>query len=240
MRKHLTYGLNQNKELVYISDCKNGLACNLVAPCCGKKLIAKNKGRQVAHHFAHYSGDECNNALESQAHLLAKKITTDLKKIKLPVFKEGYFIRDKWDYFEVESAKKEYTLKTKRGDLIADAALIANGKTYFLEFWVTHAVDEVKMNKIKSTEHIFIEYSINKNNTLSEIKDIIKNGIHFRIISSKSTFYKSLPSEVRKQQKIQKINHIEEFRKRFPPPWDKSTRIQPEPSIGPLFDVLPS
>ena len=236
MRKHLTYGLNQNKELVYISDCKNGLACNLVAPCCGKKLIAKNKGRQVAHHFAHYLGDECNNALESQAHLLAKKI-------KLPVFKEGYFIRDKWDYFEVESAKKEYTLKTKKGDLIADAALIANGKTYFLEFWVTHAVDEVKINKIKSTDHIFIEYKINKNSTLSEIKDIIKNGIHFRIISSKSTFYKLLPSEVKKQQEIQRINEIKEFRKRFPPPWDKPTRNQseqPKPSIGPLFDLLPS
>jgi len=57
----LTYGHNDERRLVHISEVQPGLACDLTCPFCGEPLVAR-QGEILAHHFAHH-GPTCWPAL---------------------------------------------------------------------------------------------------------------------------------------------------------------------------------
>ncbi len=64
----LTYGRNNDNQLVHISEAESGLACGLTCPFCGEPLLARH-GQVLAHHFAHH-GSTCRPALADVADVL--------------------------------------------------------------------------------------------------------------------------------------------------------------------------
>lgn len=77
MQKHsayrLTYALNATGQLVDVDKVPVGNKCGCFCPACKEPLIAKNQGTKRMHHFAHQSGTECDYAIESMLHILAKE-----------------------------------------------------------------------------------------------------------------------------------------------------------------------
>ena len=55
-----------------IENVENGLKCG-ICPSCGEPLVTR-KGSKRMHHFAHYSGHNCEYRYETSLHLAAKKI----------------------------------------------------------------------------------------------------------------------------------------------------------------------
>ena len=81
----LPYALKDG-ELVHISEVERGLSCSCICPNCKGQLIAR-KGEYKSDHFAHYSTGECQGALETTLHLVAKKILEKCHYITLPAVK---------------------------------------------------------------------------------------------------------------------------------------------------------
>lgn len=70
------FALLPNGRLVDISNFDSGLLTNGKCPECGGSLVAK-KGRERAHHFAHYSISTCVGSLETCLHLAGKQVLID-------------------------------------------------------------------------------------------------------------------------------------------------------------------
>lgn len=77
MQKHsayrLTYALNETGQLVNVDDVLVGKKCGCFCPACKEPLTAKNQGKKRMPHFAHQSETECDYAIESMLHLIAKE-----------------------------------------------------------------------------------------------------------------------------------------------------------------------
>ena len=73
----------QHNRFVGIEEVMRGLACDCACPACDAPLVAK-KGRRNVHHFAHYKGFDCAQALETSLHLMAKQILANNNSITLP------------------------------------------------------------------------------------------------------------------------------------------------------------
>lgn len=164
MKQLLTHGL-QNGRLVHIDDVATGLACNCVCSNCKHPLVAKNQGNQKAHHFAHHSVEECEGAVESALHLLAKQVFFDTKSLFTPDYhnytpdndisflKEGKLI-------EFDSVVLEKSIEVKGSRIVADAVGIKDGRELIVEFANTHFVDEEKHWKLEQMGLSSIEVDI--------------------------------------------------------------------------------
>jgi len=72
MALKIPFGLHsESGRLVHVDRVPNGKACRCVCPSCRMPLVAKNQGRQQAHHFAH-SSDSNSAACEGWLHATAK------------------------------------------------------------------------------------------------------------------------------------------------------------------------
>lgn len=71
-RHDLTYALRRDR-LVSIDKVGRGLQPDCICPACHEPLIAK-KGDIKSHHFAHASGEGCEESVETALHQLAKHI----------------------------------------------------------------------------------------------------------------------------------------------------------------------
>lgn len=152
----LTYGLKDG-ELISVKNVKNGLACECVCPNCGAKLIARNNCRDKMDHFAHYKSIECVGAVETAIHLLAKQIFLKEKAIVTPDF---YYYSDTLKFGDliyksriiqfdrVELEKRE---NITHSHFVPDAIGYIGENKIFIEFAVTHFIDESKAEKIKNS-----------------------------------------------------------------------------------------
>jgi uncharacterized protein YbaR (Trm112 family) len=67
----LTYALDSEGKLVNIKQAESCIKCNCICPACKKPLVAK-KGKEREHHFAHSSGENCEDAYETMLRPLFK------------------------------------------------------------------------------------------------------------------------------------------------------------------------
>lgn len=161
--QNLIYALKDGK-VVHISEVESGLVCGCVCPACGEKLVAK-KGARVAHHFAHYSGYTCEYGLETSLHLVAKEIISQAKKFVIPAVyltfpnsgKEMQLLFPPREIF-VDEVK----LEQRYGNIVPDIVLVSNGRELFIEIFVTHKIDEVKLEKLKQANISTIEIDLSK------------------------------------------------------------------------------
>lgn len=155
--KRLYYGIKDG-QIVSINDVTSGKTCGCVCPSCGEQLIAK-KGEIMIHHFAHASTKDCEYGYETSLHLLAKDIIKNLNHFVLPKEKLNYFyynvnnnevknypnLNDALD-IKIDNVEIELPFDNMKPDIV----IYSGEKKYFIEIFVTHKIDDVKLEKIKN------------------------------------------------------------------------------------------
>lgn len=178
----LPYGIKDGK-LIHISQVESGLACGCVCPSCSSKLVAR-KGKKVAHHFAHYSGDLCPYATETALHLAAKEILRDNKRITLPVVNVSFMLNHKSIESEIAKSKvyeiDSVRVEKKVGNIIPDLILEIGQRKLLVEVFVTNRVNNDKLKKIKELGISAIEIDLSSapiDMPMEVLSDLIINKV---------------------------------------------------------------
>lgn len=197
MLQELFYGL-KNGKLVHISEVDRGLACNCICPACKKSLIARKGGERI-HHFAHYNHADCGKSNETTAHMLAKKILENNKKMRLPkveiVFnshRENMPIFDR-TVINFDDVKLEHRID----DIIPDVVIYVKDRPLLIEITVTNKTKKKKMDKIKRKGISCLEIDlsfIRKELSYEELEEIIINMTYHKkwLYNQKANYYKRL------------------------------------------------
>ena len=179
----------QRNQLIYaikdgvatsIENVESGLKCVCICPSCGEPLVAK-KGAKRMHHFAHYSGHSCEYGYETSLHIAAKEILSKANRIMLPAVYIQFPNSPKASELYCESKEIEVErveLEQRFRDVIPDVVIYAGGKQLFLEVYVTHAIDDVKLEKLKKSDISTIEIDLSKIDhsiSLEELQRILLN-----------------------------------------------------------------
>lgn len=162
----LTHAIKKDgsgEKLVSVDEVSNGIACNCYCPFCDERLIAKNGGTKVAHHFAHESGSDCVHGYQTSLHLMAKEIISEVKRFYVPDIYVHFNNKSK----ELLEPGKELIvdaveLEKKSGDIIPDIIVYSGSSKLYVEIAVTHEVDEAKQTKIKEQDVSTIEIDLSK------------------------------------------------------------------------------
>lgn len=159
---NLTYA-QKNEKLVHVSEVERGLKCGCVCPACGEVLIAR-KGNKVVHHFAHKSTIECQYGYQTSLHMVAKKIISEYKMIKVPELGLHFPKTNKKELIEEERVLNvsEVVLEKKVNDIIPDILLLTDIGQIIVEIYVTHEVDSEKKKKIKRIGIPVIEINLSE------------------------------------------------------------------------------
>ena len=151
-------------RLVHVSSVGNGIGCGCTCPSCGAKLVARNEGKIRLPHFAHYNSPECEDALETAMHIMAKEIIEKEKRIFVPsasfTIRNFHHLHSEARFLEFDKVELEQPL----GDFKPDAVCYKNGKPSLLvEITVTHGIDDEKREKIKKSGVSCVEVRLDKN-----------------------------------------------------------------------------
>lgn len=173
---NLTYALKSG-EIVDIESVESGLKCDCICPACGEPLVAK-KGKVMMHHFAHHAGHNCEYGYESSLHLAAKDILSKTNKMVIPAVYLKF--PDSYKRVLISEAKEipidKVILEKRCGDIIPDIVVYSGGKQLFIEIYVTHKIDDTKLEKIKTANISTIEINLSKKSetiTKEELTDIL-------------------------------------------------------------------
>ena len=201
----LKHGLDIDNEIVSINDVTSGLDCNCKCPSCGEKLVAK-KGDIKQWHFAHNSNESCEYAEQTAVHLIAKdiiakhgvflpKITPLLKEFPINTIK--LFSIDKCSFIEKKIITETGQLirfnnariEKKIGNIIPDILGEYNGVTILIEIAVTHFIDSIKLEKLKTLGLPCLEIDCshlrNSENLDQDLKEfLLKNEAHRKWIAN--------------------------------------------------------
>ncbi|SNT24508.1 hypothetical protein SAMN05421640_2918 [Ekhidna lutea] len=179
--------IDGQQKLVNILDVPNGLACNCTCPACNAQLIAKNNPKnKVRAHFQHYKSLECEHAVETSVHLLAKEVFSELDHYVLPPIYHRFYEKDEkyrgWgpiiDRFDeiVKPQKiriKKCLIEQQVGRFRPDLILICDDRQVHIEIYVTHEVEQAKIDFLKQNEIDAIEIYL-KNTDRSITKESLK------------------------------------------------------------------
>ena len=145
--------LNENKNLIHITDAVRGLACNCICFECGETVLAR-KGNIKEHHFAHANNkDSCTIHPESVLHKYAKQVVIDAMGITLPNVPMSDIDATWWAFDQIIP---EFHLGLIRPDL----ACYIDGEPIFIEIAVTHFLDAEKLKIIKTMNVKTIEIDL--------------------------------------------------------------------------------
>jgi len=167
--EELVYGMTETGAVRHVSQVERGLKCACRCPACDRLLIAK-KGKVQIHHFAHHSGGvPCDRVAETNAHLWAKEVLESEKAITIPavvVEHDGHreVIRNARVY-RFASARLERRLDTIVPDVILETD---DGTQLIVEVYVTHACDEIKIEKLRTENLSAIEIDLRQFRTSTD------------------------------------------------------------------------
>ena len=195
-----TFALKDGRP-VHISDIpddERGLKCGCICSACGRRLMAK-KGNKNAHHFAHYNGGECS--LETIIHNTAKSIIMEAGEILIPATRYKY--KEVINYYVPRQVIPLTNIQDEKcvGNIQPDIVCYFKGKPLLIEVYVTHKVDNKKLQKIKAKNVSAIEIDLSDigyDTDLKELKQLVLyetsnrkwlnneriNVIHNRLLSS--------------------------------------------------------
>lgn len=148
----LIYALKDG-HFVGINEVPTGRLCGCVCPLCGEKLIARNKGKIMQHHFAHSANSKCIGAAETALHLMAKEILKESRKLLLPDYDDYNGSVMTFDDIILEQRQKDSGLQP-------DCIGIKSNHQLWIEFKVNHAVDASKLESIIKNKQGCIEIDL--------------------------------------------------------------------------------
>lgn len=176
---NLTYALKDG-VLTHIDSVARGLKCGCVCPACGEPLVAK-KGAVMMHHFAHHNGQSCAYGYETSLHLAAKEILSHARKIVLPPvyirFPNSPW-RDELLFPQKEIAVDHVELEKRFDDIVPDIVVYVGSKLFFAEIFVTHRIDDTKLQKLQKANISTLEIDLSKKDrtiTAEELTTILLN-----------------------------------------------------------------
>jgi hypothetical protein len=151
----LPFGLKaDSNKMVHVSDVDNGKRCDCICPACRIPLIAA-KGKKLQHHFRHYNGDECEEALERAIYLAAKQLIMEKKQLMIPetIIKSSKFN----DYRKYESQQVQFDTMQEKVNLHgvnADILATKGGVPLIIKISYRHKVEDDKILKILKGKNI--------------------------------------------------------------------------------------
>lgn len=158
----MKFAEDENGAIVHIDSVPNGLKCNCKCFGCSKKLNARNKGKINEHTFAHEaetSENMCKSAGETALHKFAKQILEEKLNLTLPELRvedEKFPQKIPCKNISFDSA----ILENRLDAIIPDVVLTFGNKRLMVEFKVTHACDEAKIEKIRKSGIATIEIDL--------------------------------------------------------------------------------
>lgn len=169
----LVYGLSAEGTIKHISQVESGLRCVCRCPACDQVLVAK-KGKIQLHHFAHHSaGVACAHVAETNAHIWAKEVLARVKRLLVPETRAEHDgqsrVVKKAQVYDFVEARLEKRLGTMVPDVIL---LMADGIQLIVEVRVTHACDEIKLEKLEQEGLSAIEIDLRRYRTSTDRKEI--------------------------------------------------------------------
>lgn len=179
MKQHLIYAMKDG-EIMSIEDVERGLKCGCTCAACGERLIAK-KGMERKHHFSHPSGSTCEYGYETSLHLMAKEILSKAGKMIIPDISVQFPNKQRNPI--LVSKKREIIidkveLEHRVSDVIPDVIVYSGDETFFVEVYVTHAVDFDKICKLKEIGIPTLEINLSQMDESVESKDLEKVLLH--------------------------------------------------------------
>lgn len=236
MEKRTRFGLRDG-EIVHITELdtsERGLKCQCVCPKCHGDLIAK-MGKVQTWHFAHAHNEDCFGSDETALHLLAKKILVEEKVLKIPnlsigVFldpKVGYCLFDEWK--SNQQVLKSYYINFKHdrceynhGPYYLDYAGVVNGQLFAIEIYITHEVDEEKIDYLRATGIPCVEidlgwaYHYPDEYSYKKFKKALIEGLEYKIWLSKPRLWlKNFKAKTLKSYYDQRAKYIAAEKKRI-------------------------
>lgn len=157
MGAFLTYALDVSNMLVHVDNVPNGIKCDCRCPHCNSPLYAKNGGQERTHHFAHAHGQECKGAYESSLHLLAKEVLQETGELMFPPSSNPNLPSGLTKVFDIKTEIYDNLYHIKP-DL---EGVLSNGERIFIEFLVSHKIDNKKRKTIVDNKLNCIEIDIN-------------------------------------------------------------------------------
>ena len=181
---HIPFGLRGHR-LLSVEEVPRGLACDCICPACGARLVAK-KGARQAHHFAHYRGHACANALETSLHLKAKEVFERVRRIVAPAV---FLHRQTAPVFDAQLLRFERVrLEQHLGSVVPDIILETGPKKRLLvEIVVSHRSGSAKVRKLKKQGLSAIEVD-----ALAIYRQMIKDCGEFRAIDFEQALVQGL------------------------------------------------
>lgn len=167
----LTYAKAANGKGVSINEVvKTDVQKSYFCPCCNEPVIAR-QGQKYAWSFAHKNNQDCAGALQTSLHLMAKDILSEAKQFYVP----DIYTKEHWLYDSIYMPPMlvhvggiisidSVALECRTGDVVPDIVMTSNGKTFFVEIFVTHKIDEVKEWKLSELGISTIEIDLSKFN----------------------------------------------------------------------------
>lgn len=165
----LTYAKTKDGNGISIHDViKTVTQSSYFCPCCNEPVVAR-QGSHNAWHFAHKSKRECEGAFQTALHLMAKDILSETKYFYLPdIYTKEHWLYDsmyippvcihKGGLIPIDSV----ALEIRSGDIIPDIIMTSKGRTFFVEIFVTHKIDENKKWKISELGISTIEIDLSR------------------------------------------------------------------------------
>ncbi|WP_394885022.1 competence protein CoiA family protein [Clostridium butyricum] len=196
----------RNNKIIHIDEiapAENGLKCNCLCPICKEPLKANTLGKIKRKHFSHNINSNCINHLETVIHKFAKQILEDNKRIVIPklTYNNEILVREQNIDFEIVELEKylpEYSFKP---DIIATK----KRSKLIIEIAVTHKIDNVKLQKIKSSNISTIEIYLDPkgmlDKNLNEITEIILNDT-----ANKRWIFNKYSEQIISKEKIGLVN----------------------------------
>lgn len=148
-------------EMLHIDEVMRGLKCDCVCPSCSRLVVARQGKRR--HSFAHHADDvrrSCSSAGETLLHRIAKDALAKHLYIVRPEVKTSDELGDlilaqrepiRFDRIELEK---------REGNVVPDVVCYLGDRRLYVEFKVTHAVDDNKRAKLREHDAAVLEIDL--------------------------------------------------------------------------------
>lgn len=156
----LIFALRSFAQLAHVDSVANGAGCGCHCPDCGEPVLAI-QGEQLAHHFRHAAESNCRSSYESMAHILAKQVIAEEKRLRLPALMVK--LPDEGDHLFIEDHIASLTnveIEPWKKGMRPDAVATWEDTEIGIEVFVTNRCDPVRVKRYRDRNMAALEINL--------------------------------------------------------------------------------